>query len=77
VPVIELCTRCSSRGIWEAFFCPVCAGYGRIRTEREFSVSIPPNVKHGTEIRLSMEDIGLRDVYLNIVVYVDPDLEDE
>jgi molecular chaperone DnaJ len=77
VPVIEPCTRCSKRGIWEEFFCPVCWGYGRIRSEREFSLSIPPNVKHGTEIRLSMEDIGLRDVYLNVVVFIDPDLEEE
>jgi DnaJ-class molecular chaperone len=62
--------------MWEAFFCPACAGYGRVRSQREFSVSIPPNVKHGTEISLSMEDIGLRDAYLNIVVYIDPDLEE-
>jgi molecular chaperone DnaJ len=76
VPVIEPCTRCATKGIREAFFCPVCAGYGRIRSERAFSLSIPPHVKHGTEIRLSMEDIGLRDAYLNVVVYIDPDLEE-
>ena len=39
-------------------------------------MSIPPHVRHGTEIRLSMEDIGLRDVYLNIVVLIDADLEE-
>jgi DnaJ-class molecular chaperone len=55
----------------------VCSGYGRIRSEREFSLSIPPNVKHGTEVRLSMEDIGLKDAYLNVVVYIDPDLEED
>jgi molecular chaperone DnaJ len=77
VPVIEPCTRCSARGMWEAFFCPVCAGYGRIRSEREFSLSIPPNVKHGTEIRVSMEDIGLKEAYLNLVVYIDPALEED
>jgi molecular chaperone DnaJ len=77
VPVIEPCLRCSKSGIWEEFFCPVCSGYGRIRSEREFSLSIPPNVKHGTEVRLSMEDIGLKDAYLNVVVYIDPDLEED
>jgi molecular chaperone DnaJ len=76
VPVIEPCTRCSRRGIWEEFFCPACSGYGRIRSERAFSLSIPPNVKHGTEIRLSMDDIGLRDAYLNVVVFVDSGLEE-
>ena len=39
-------------------------------------MSIPPHVRHGKEIRLSMKDIGLRDVYLNIVVLIDPDLEE-
>jgi molecular chaperone DnaJ len=76
VPVVENCPRCSKTGFWEAFFCPVCHGYGRIRAEREFSVSIPPHVKHGTEIRLSMEDIGLRDAWVNIVVYVDAGFEE-
>jgi molecular chaperone DnaJ len=76
VPVVEDCPRCSKTGFWEAFFCPACYGYGRIRAERAFSVSIPPHVKHGTEIRLSMEDIGLRDAWVNIVVYVDASLEE-
>ena len=40
-------------------------------------MSIPPHVRHGTEIRVSTEDIGLRDVYLNIVVLSDPNLEEE
>jgi DnaJ-class molecular chaperone len=77
VPVIEPCPRCSKMGFWNDFFCPVCSGYGRIRSEREFSLSIPPRVKHGTEIRLSMEDIGLRGAYLNVLVLIDPALEEE
>jgi DnaJ-class molecular chaperone len=74
VPVIERCPRCRTTGFWEDFFCPLCLGDGRIRSEREFSLSIPPHVKHGTQIRLSMEDIGLKDCCLNIKVYIDPDL---
>jgi molecular chaperone DnaJ len=77
VPVIVSCPRCRNAGFWEDFFCPTCHGYGRVQTEREFSLSIPPHVRHGTEIRLSMEDIGLKDVYLNIIVLIDPDLEEE
>jgi len=77
VPVIEPCPRCHKRGYWEDFFCPVCSGYGRVKSEREFSLSIPPHVKHGTKIRLSLEDIGLRDVYLHIMVLIDPSLEEE
>ncbi|KPJ55488.1 MAG: hypothetical protein AMJ42_06730 [Deltaproteobacteria bacterium DG_8] len=61
VPVIEPCPRCSRSGFWDDFICPLCKGYGRIRSEREFGLIVPPRVKHGTEIKLSMEDIGLRD----------------
>jgi molecular chaperone DnaJ len=77
VPVIEPCPRCSKSGFWEDFFCPLCLGRGRVRFEKEFSLSIPPHVRHGTEVRLSMEDIGLKDVYLNVIVHIDPRTEQE
>lgn len=77
VPTIEPCPKCSKSGAWGNFFCPVCSGYGRVQTEKAFSLSIPPKVKHGTKIRLSMEDIGLRDAYLNVLVSIDPVLEEE
>jgi DnaJ-class molecular chaperone len=76
VPVIEDCPKCSKTGYWVEFFCSVCYGHGRVRSEREFSVSIPPNVKNGTEVCLSLEDIGLKDAYINIVVFVDPNIEE-
>jgi DnaJ-class molecular chaperone len=75
VPLFEPCPRCRKNGFYEDFFCPLCLGYGRVHSEREFSLSIPPHVKHGTKIEISLEDIGLRNVYLNIVVLIDPLLE--
>jgi DnaJ-class molecular chaperone len=77
VPVLEICTRCRPTGMLESFFCPVCGGYGRVQSRREFSLSIPPGVKHGAEITLSMEDIGLKDTYLNILVRIEGNLEEE
>ena len=77
VPVLEVCPRCRTSGMWDNFFCPVCRGYGRVQREREFSLSIPPGVRDGTEITLPMEDIGLKDTYLNILVRIEPDLEEE
>jgi DnaJ-class molecular chaperone len=74
VPVIEPCPRCTKSGLWGDFFCPVCFGYGGVRSDRQLSLSIPPNVKHDTSIRISMEDIGLRNVYLNVIVRIDPEL---
>lgn len=77
VPVLEACPRCGRKGLWEEFFCPVCFGRGVVRAEREFSLSIPPHVSHGTQISLSTEDIGLRSVNLHVLVLVDPNLDEE
>jgi DnaJ-class molecular chaperone len=71
VPVVENCPRCGKTGFWGDFFCPVCRGEGRVRGEREFSLSIPPNTRHGTRVRLSLEDIGLKNVNLHILVTVE------
>ncbi|UCG12565.1 MAG: J domain-containing protein [Deltaproteobacteria bacterium] len=77
VPVVEDCPRCGKAGLLGEFFCPVCRGYGRVQSNREFSLRVPPRVSHGAEIRLSMEDIGLRDVVLHVTVLIDRSLEDE
>jgi len=77
VPVVEPCPRCSRTGFWDNFFCPVCSGFGRVTSDRQFSLSIPPHVKHGTQIELSMEDIGLRGVTLHVLVLIDPDLDED
>ncbi len=70
VPVHERCSRCGGTGTVEGFFCPVCSGSGAVASERVFSLNIPPNVAHETEITLSMEDIGLHKVHLHVRVLV-------
>ena len=70
VPVMVPCPVCSKTGLWEGLFCPLCDGFGRISTEKKFALSIPPNVSGGTEISLSLEGIGLRDMYLHIRVSI-------
>lgn len=74
IPVEEPCPRCSGTALWEEFLCPICSGYGQVRSEREFSLSMPPNIKDGTEIAITLEDIGLRDTRLNIIVRIDPSM---
>lgn len=76
VPVAVPCPRCSKTGLWEDLFCPVCSGSGRITSEKRFSLSIPPGVENGTQIRLSLEDIGLRGAFLNIWVTIAPGLDE-
>jgi DnaJ-class molecular chaperone len=70
VPVLEPCPRCKKSGAWENFFCPLCFGRGRVHEERHFSLSVPPRIGDGTRISLSLEDIGLRDVQVHILVTV-------
>jgi molecular chaperone DnaJ len=71
VPVMLSCPVCSRSGLWEGLFCPLCDGSGRISAEKKFALSIPPNVSGGTEISLSLEGIGLKDMYLHVRVSID------
>lgn len=75
VPVTQTCPRCHGSGYGEALFCSRCHGTGSVKGEREFSVSIPPNVAHGTQVQLSLEDIGLSDAAIHILVVIDPGLD--
>jgi molecular chaperone DnaJ len=71
VPVVKDCPRCTGSGAGRSLFCSRCYGSGKVEEKREFSVSVPPRVKHGTEVSLSLEDIGLQNVQLHIAVFVD------
>lgn len=77
VPVIELCPGCRGTGFSDIFLCPVCGGNRRVCGEREFSLSIPPNTRHGTRVALSLADIGLNNVNLHILIHIDPLMEDD
>jgi len=76
-PVLEPCPRCDRAGRLNALICPVCAGRGCIRTEHEFSLSIPPHTSDGTAVSLPLEDIGLVGANLHVQVRVDSRLHDE
>ncbi|MBN1848877.1 MAG: DnaJ domain-containing protein [Deltaproteobacteria bacterium] len=76
VPVMEPCPVCSRSGSGADIFCLYCSGRGGIRSERTFSLSIPPNIRHGDQVRISLEDIGIKDAYLNVRVVIDPSLDD-
>jgi molecular chaperone DnaJ len=75
LPVTETCAVCNGTGRRGFVFCSRCLGLGSLQGERDFSVSIPPNVRHGTEVRLSLEDIGLKDAVIHMAVFIDPYLE--
>jgi DnaJ-class molecular chaperone len=70
IPVLEDCSLCSGTGFWKSFLCTSCSGFGRIRAYRSFVLHIPAHVKHGTEARVSLEGIGLNNVFLNVEIIV-------
>jgi len=77
VPVWEPCPQCNRSGLWEEFFCPLCFGKGRVKSQRSFQLVIPPRVQHGTETRVPLEDIGLENSTLYVTIFVDPRLRDK
>jgi len=71
IPVFEPCLACQQTGVRGLTVCPGCSGYGQQKSERSFNLMVPPDVLHGSEIRITLEDIGLKDVFLNIDIIVD------
>jgi molecular chaperone DnaJ len=72
VPVIEKCPHCKFSPFETDFFCPECNGYGFLEGEKKFAISIPPRTSNHTEVTLSLEDIGLKDVNLYLTITIDP-----
>ncbi len=68
VPVEALCPACDGSGFHGRIACPECHG-GRI-DHHEIEISVPPRVRHGQRANLSLEDIGLPDVELNVLVSI-------
>jgi molecular chaperone DnaJ len=71
VPLVVDCPRCGPSGCYGDVFCPLCRGSAVVRTSAGFSLSIPPRVRHGTVVRLPMDDIGLRSTHVNVTILVE------
>lgn len=75
IPVIEECPGCKNGGFIMSHFCSRCRGEGRVLQQREFYFHLPPGIRNGTAIRLSLAKIGFPHAYLNIRILVDPNLD--
>jgi DnaJ-class molecular chaperone len=71
VPVTVPCMQCDQSGFQYPFICPNCMGQGRLREERRFSISIPPNTTAGTDVSIPLDDIGLKNIDLHIFIRVE------
>jgi molecular chaperone DnaJ len=71
IPVLEKCDKCNGRGYVNAFICTSCTGSGRIMSKREIVIHVPSGVSSGMEAKISLESIGLKNVYLHIDLTVE------
>ena len=51
----EVCSNCSGRTFLNGTKCSDCKGLGEHSTHKKLHVKIPPNVKHGSKIRIANE----------------------
>jgi DnaJ-class molecular chaperone len=72
IPVLEVCTSCHGTGYSQSFVCFDCSGYGHVRSARTMVLHVPAHVTHGIEARVSLEGIGLKNLYLNVEILVQP-----
>lgn len=77
VPLLKVCSSCGRSGFRGRINCPVCNGEGYINSRKEFSLSIPPGVSNQTDIKLPLDDIGLKHTYLNVLVLIDSSLNSD
>jgi len=70
LPVHETCPVCSGRGHDNNYVCSRCFGSGYLTSQRSFYVHVPSGVYAGLEAVISLEGIGLSNVYLNIEIVI-------
>ena len=70
IPVAQTCAVCDGTGYDALFICDGCRGRGIVKAKRAVEISMPKGVCDGTTATLSLEDIGLNGVDLNVLVSV-------
>jgi DnaJ-class molecular chaperone len=71
IPVVRGCPSCEgASGEAEVLSCPLCGGSRQVTEDRMVEVTAPPGVRPGHTARVAMEDIGLRQTDLIILVLV-------
>ena len=70
IPFWKSCRRCRGSGFVGALICGLCRGRGEERLEKEMRITLPPGVRSGAELRVSLRNLGLRGVDLVATVKV-------
>jgi DnaJ-class molecular chaperone len=67
VPVLQRCLSCQDADE-NRLACPVCQGAGSVTVDRVVDVTVPPGVSHRQVARVAMEDVGLEETDLLVMV---------
>lgn len=71
IPVTVACPWCRQSALGWGPLCPLCFGSGAIRHRHSITLQLPPQVAHGTEVRLSLARAGLPGMYLHLRIRVE------
>jgi len=72
VPLYQPCQPCGGRGGAFPFPCLYCDGKGWVWTKQVIPIHIPAGVRSGTIYQVPLQSLGIRNIYLNIHVRVEP-----
>ncbi len=66
VPVAMICPTCDGSGVAGLFTCDTCGGHGVNWDRRRIEVPLRPPVQDGTVIPISLHQVGVSTLYLNV-----------
>ena len=70
VPVFSTCYTCGGHGRHWLFACDVCDGEGRFIDREAVEVRVPARVRDGTVIDVSLETLGINNLWLRVHVRI-------
>lgn len=70
VPVLSICFQCGGTGRDWVFSCADCGGEGRLVDRELIRVRVPPGVRDGAVIEVSLEELGVHNLWLRVHVRV-------
>ncbi len=72
LPFIQPCPGCRHKGPLGHLFCFECFGNGMVSTNKDYIVTLPPDLDSGSFFRQLAYDNGFLALYLNVVIRIDP-----
>jgi DnaJ-class molecular chaperone len=70
VPVLAVCPSCGGSGRTPSRSCDDCEGEGRIVDQRRIEARIPPGIRDGAIVEVSMRRLGVHNLWLELHVRI-------